>query len=351
MEVGGVVGRLLWVALQTGLPTATPNGTVGNGTNGSLQQQTKETVGFLDRLLPSWIPQWAIQVALAIAVLALAWYGSKRLIELFGRRVARRFRRPSVSRAVLRSIRVVVMLFAVLVVAAIFKVSLSNIFLSVTVLTAAVGVVIAPILGGFISGLFVLTDQSYEIGDMIEIIDAEEETRGFVEDITFQYTKIFTLDNTFTVIPNGTIRDRDVVNYSAEDPRTRLSLDILVAYESDLAVARDLIERSAREVDIVIHGGPDIRIGSARYPAAPTCYINKYADDGVLLTLRYWVEEPTAHSFLGVRSRIQENVWGAFEDADIEFPYPHRHVVFDDSDDRPTGDQSRNRPRGPDGRE
>lgn len=348
MEAGGVAGRLSWVALQTHLPTATPNGTLGNGTNSSLQQQSRETIHFLNRLLPYWIPRWAIQLVLAIAVLALAWYGSKHLIKLFGRRVARRFRRPSVSQAVLRLIRVVVMLFAVFVVAAILGVSLSNIFLSVTVLTAAIGVVIAPILGGFINGMFVLADKSYEIGDMIEVTDADEEIRGFVEDITFQYTKIFTIDNTFMVIPNGTIRERDVINYSAEDPRTRLSLDILVAYESDLAVARDLIERSAREVDIVIRGGPDIRIGSARYPAAPTCYIDEYADDGVLLTLRYWVKEPTAHSFLTVRSRIQENVWSAFEDAGIEFPYPHRHLVFEESDDRPTDSQGHNRSRGPD---
>jgi len=81
------------------------------------------------------------------------------------------------------------------------------------------------------------------------------------------------------------MRDRDVVNYSAEDPRTRLSLDVLVTYESDIDEARTLIEESARSVDRVIRGGPDIRIGSARYPAAPTCYIESFADHGVLLTL------------------------------------------------------------------
>jgi small conductance mechanosensitive channel len=182
-----------------------------------------------------------------------------------------------------------------------------------------------------VSGLFVLSDRSYEIGDMIEIVDTDDGTRGFVEDITFQNTKIFTLDNTSLVVPNSIIRDRDVINYSAEDPRTRLSLDILVTYEGDLAQARGLIEQSAREVNTVIHGGPDIRIGSARYPAAPTCYINEYADHGVLLTLRYWVEEP--YKLLTVRSRIQENIWSAFDGADVGFPYPHTHVVFGEPDD------------------
>ena len=309
----------------------TPETPQTNNTSESIQQNSQEAVETATRILPEWIPQWTVQVALAMLVLVLAWYGSKLLVRLLGRRVARRFRRPSVTQAVLRSIRIVVMLFAILTAAALLGVGLSNILLSVTVLTAAVGVVISPILGSIINGMFVISDQSYEIGDMIEIADAGDGTRGFVEDITFQNTKIFTLDNTSLVIPNSTIRDRDVINYSAEDSRTRLSLNILVTYEGDLARARDLIEQSACEVDTVIRDGPDIRIGSARYPAAPTCYINEYADNGVLLTLRYWVEEP--YKLLTVRSRIQENVWSAFDDADVEFPYPHTHVVFDEPDD------------------
>ncbi|RJT06835.1 mechanosensitive ion channel family protein [Halococcus sp. IIIV-5B] len=348
MEAGVVMSWVLSAVLQTGLPTAVTNATEENNSS-SLQQGSEQTVDFFQELLPGWVPPWTIQLVLAVVVLVLAWYGSKRLVELLGRRVARRFRRPSVSRAVLRTIRAVVMFFALLIAAGFLGVGLDNIFLSVTVLTAAVAVVISPILGGFVSGLFVLTDQSYEIGDMIEIVDTDEGTRGFVEDITFQYTKIFTLDNTFLVIPNGTIRERDVINYSAEDPRTRLSLDILVTYEGDLDVARDLIERSARDVDSVIRGGPDIRIGSARYPAAPTCYINEFADNGVLLTLRYWVKEP--YKLLTVRSGVQENVWEAFGGAGVEFPYPHTHVVFDE-DDEPRfrdGGRSPGDPGGPGG--
>jgi small conductance mechanosensitive channel len=254
--------------LQVGFPNGTGiNGTTEtpqtNNTSESIQQNSQEAVETATRILPEWIPQWTVQVALAMLVLVLAWYGSKLLVRLLGRRVARRFRRPSVTQAVLRSIRIVVMLFAILTAAALLGVGLSNILLSVTVLTAAIGVVISPILGSIINGMFVISDQSYEIGDTIEIADAGDGTRGFVEDITFQNTKIFTFDNTSLVIPNSTIRDRDVINYSAEDSRTRLSLNILVTYEGDLARARDLIEQSACEVDTVIRDGPDIRIGSA----------------------------------------------------------------------------------------
>ncbi|MFB6309261.1 MAG: mechanosensitive ion channel family protein [Haloarculaceae archaeon] len=277
-------------------------------------------------LLP-WLPDWLANLLAALLVFAVAYLVSRGIVRLFGRRIARRFRRPSLTRTVLRGIRVGVFLFAFLTVLRIYGLQLSDIALSVTVFSAVVGVVLAPIVGSVISGVFLLADQPYEIGDMIELADSGR--RGFVEDITLRYTKMFTLDNTFIVIPNGTMRDRDVINYSAEDSRTRLSLSVLVTYESDIAEARQLIERAAREVDVIINGGPDIRIGAARYPAAPTCYIDEFADHGILLTLRYWAKEP--YKLLTIRSRVQTAVWDALGDADVEIAYPHSHLIFDET--------------------
>ena len=278
-------------------------------------------------LLPFEIPMWVVNIGESLVVIGLAIIVSRLLVRLLGRRVAQQFRRPSLTRTVLRGIRVSVYIFALLTILNIYGLRLTDIGLSVAIFSAVVGVVLAPILGSYISGVFLLADQPYEIGDMIELADTGQ--RGFVEDITLRHTKVFTLDNTFLVIPNGEIRQRDVVNYSAEDSRTRLSLDVLVTYESDIAAARTLIEAAARDVDNVISGGPNIRVGAARYPAAPTVYINDFADHGVLLTLRYWVTEP--YKLLAARSKVQTNVWRRLEDADVEIAYPHSHLYFDDT--------------------
>ena len=306
----------------TASPTPTPNGT-GNAT-GAAETPTAFA------LFPEWIPLWIQELISAVVVFGLAYLASRYIVRIFGRRIARRFRRPSLTQTVIRGIRLGVFLFALLTVLNIYGFKLSQIALSVTVFTAVLGVVLAPIVGSVISGLFLLADQPYEIGDMIKLADTDR--TGFVEDITLRYTKVFTLDNTFLVIPNGTMRERDVLNYSAEDARTRLTLGVLVTYESDIPEARRAIEAAARQVDVVIEGGPDIRVGAARYPAAPTCYIDEFADHGILLTLRYWIEEP--YKLLATRSRIQTNVWEAFADADVEIAYPHSHLYFDETSGR-----------------
>ena len=285
----------------------------------------------VDRLAPLF-PNWGSSPALSFLLMmlfgAIGYTVSRYAVRLFGRPVAKRFRRQSVAQQVLRLIRATITLFFLLLAAGLVGLELGNIVLSVTVFSAVIGIVLAPLVGSVINGLFLLADEPYEIGDMVELPD---ETRGFIDDITIRYTKIFTMDNTFLVIPNDVIRQDKVTNLSAEDERTRLSLSIEVTYESDVATARSLIESAARKVDGVIEGGPDIRIGSARYPARPTCYIDEFHDDGVILTLRYWVDRP--YKLLTARSRVQTAIWDQLEeqDVDVEIAYPHRHVVFDDT--------------------
>ena len=287
-----------------------------------------DLVDELAPLFPNWGSSPALSFLLMVVFTAVGYAVSRYAVRLLGRQVAKRFRRQSVAQQVLRLIRGLITLFFLLVAAGLVGLELGNIVLSVTVFSAVIGIVLAPLVGSVVNGLFLLADEPYEIGDMVELPDG---TRGFIDDITIRYTKIFTLDNTFLVVPNDVIRQDKVTNLSAEDERARLSLSIEVTYESDVAAARSLIESAARKVDGVIEGGPDIRIGSARYPARPTCYIDEFHDDGVILTLRYWVDRP--YKLLTARSRVQTAIWERLEeqDVDVEIAYPHRHVVFDDT--------------------
>ena len=295
---------------------ATPNSTLGGGPGLSPPEW-----------LPDVVPVSLYRLVVAVAVVVFAYYLSRLVRQALGRRIARRFKRPSVTQTILRGLQGAIVLGAVLTALSFFGIGFGNIALSVGVFSAVVGIVLAPIIGNIISGVFVLSEQPYEIGDMVEFTDTG--TKGFIEEITLVYTKIFTLDNSFIVLPNGTMRERDVVNYSAEDTRIRMTLDVGVTYESDVGLAREQMEAAARSVEGVIRGGPDIRIGSARYPASPTCYIRDFGDSEVALRLRYWAEEPYKQT--AVRSKVMTEVWSRFDEHGIEIPYPHSHMVFDDT--------------------
>lgn len=325
---------------QSLTPNATPtNATPSSNvtpspptTNTSLQKQANEQAtkitSWLFDLFNRWLPTDVANLIVIVLVLAVAWYAAKGATRLLEPRITRRFERPSVSRTVLRSIRMGILGLGVLFVITNFSgIDTADIVLQVTVVSAMAGVVLAPIVGSIVSGLFVLADQPYEVGDLIELTDTGQ--RGFVKDITIRYTKVITLDNTFLVIPNGSMRERDVVNHSAEDSRTRQEVEIGVTYESDIDTARTLIEEAAREVDDVIDGGPAIRVGSSRYPAGPMCFIAGFGDHSVKLQMRYWVTEPYKQHM--IRSRVLERVWSRLQESDVELAYPHSHLVFDET--------------------
>jgi len=294
------------------------------------------------------------RLLLLILSVAVGILASKFLVRLIGRPVARRVSRQSVAQTIVRGVRVGTIVISLLVGLWAGGFRFTDLLVGTAVFSAVIGIILAPIVGNFINGVFILADQPFEIGDMIEL---ENGTAGFVEDITIRYTKIFTLDNTFLVVPNGTMRERDVTNYSAEDERTRRTIEVLVTYESDVSEARRLIERAARDCDAVIDGGPDIRVGVARYTASPDCRLHEFGDDGILLRLRYWVKKP--YKLAKVQSDVNTRIRERLRDADVEMAYPHRHLVFDDTsgiarvggpeDGRPEGERAGDKPD-PEGR-
>lgn len=286
-----------------------------------LLQLNPETVAELVFSIPG------IRWVFAIVTVILGFWLSGLIVRVLGRPVARRFRRPSVTRTVLRSIRMTIVVIAIFLALGMLGLRLGDIVLSAAVFSVILGIILAPIIGSIISGVFVLADQPYEVGDLIELSDIDQ--RGYVEDVTLRYTKIFTLENTFIVLPNSTIRERTVINYSAEDERTRLSLPLLVTYESDIDAAREVMIDAAKNTSEVITGGPDIRIGSARYPAEPVCYVNEFADHGVVLNLRYWVKLP--YYLDRVQSKVNSRVRDGFADEEVTIAYPHSHLVFDET--------------------
>ena len=265
---------------------------------------------------------------LALVIIVVGYRLSIAVKRYAGRPVYNWVGRESVASTILRLTKYGVMVVSVLFALRVsFGFSPTSFLLTATVFSAVLGIILAPLVGDIINGIFVLSDQPYEVGDMVEIVDTGK--TGFVDEVTIRYTKISTVDNTFLVVPNSEIRKRDVVNYSAEDMRTRQTLDVTVTYESDVSRAREILAEAARETPEVIGTQGTARIGKGEYPLEPSVYIAEFGDHGVSLIMRYWVREP--YQLQKVASKVNEKVWTKFNREDIRIPYPHRHHVFDDT--------------------
>jgi small-conductance mechanosensitive channel len=131
------------------------------------------------------------------------------------------------------------------------------------------------ILSDILSGFIILIDQPFRVGDSILV--KELNTRGTVLEIGPRSTQIKTGDNREVIVPNSSIGQSQVVNYTYPDSRFRAQTDIGVAYGTDPEEMRRVIEETVRGVEGVL---PDKPV---------EVYYLKFGDSARVVRVRWWI--------------------------------------------------------------
>ena len=170
----------------------------------------------------------------------------------------------------------------------------------------AVGLALQGSLSNFAGGVMVLLFRPYKVGDFIEA----QGVSGSVAEIQIFNTIMKTADNKTIVVPNGSISNGIIVNYSVE-PTRRVDLVVGVSYDADLGAVRELLS-GLLAADERIHQDP-----------APAILVAELADSSVNFAVRAWVD---AGNYWPVFFDLQERTKLALDEAGISIPYPHTEV-------------------------
>lgn len=269
------------------------------------------------------------RVVLSALLLWVGWKVSKIAVKRSGPIVARGIRRPALIRQVLKLIQYLVFflfLMAILDILMLLK-YFTPVLAGAAVLSVVVGFAIAPLVSSYLSGFFVLSDRPYEIGDRIEVLGVDPPINGYIEDVAMRFTRIRTLDNNILTVPNASMLEKVLINYTTQDKRTRVDLPIGISYESDLDKAIKIIEGVAKETTDVLRRG-EINIGGIDYGLAPKVLIEGYGSSSIDLLLLIWVKDP--FHLKAIKSHIYLRVFEEFKKNNIEIPYPHRTVIIEE---------------------
>ena len=160
-----------------------------------------------------------------------------------------------------------------------------------------------------IAGFFMLAEDQYGIGDVVDLGEAS----GVVEDITLRTTVLRGLDGTVWHVPNGVVQR--VGNKS--QLWSVAVIDVVVAYDTDLGRARELLHRAAAEVC-------DSEEFVERVLESPTVLgVESLGVDGVTLRLTVKVEPGTQW---GLQRALREHIKAVFDREGVEIPLPQRTV-------------------------
>ena len=196
--------------------------------------------------------------------------------------------------------------------------------LGINVAAALAGLGVAGLALGFaaqdsvanvISGILIFWDKPFIVGDWIRT----EGNSGRVAEITLRSTRIRTNRNTYVVIPNKTVIDAVLENYSKHG-ELRIDVPIGIAYKEDIRQAREVLLDAVRSLpDVMARPHPDVVVESL-------------GDSSVNLLVRVWVEKADALP-VGTFAVIEASKL-ALDAAGIQIPFPHLQLFVDDVEER-----------------
>jgi small conductance mechanosensitive channel len=212
--------------------------------------------------------------------------------------------------AVLRSVTAVaVWTIAGLMVLAEFDVNLGPLIAGAGIAGVALGFGAQSLVKDFLSGIFMLMEDQFGVGDVIDCGEAA----GVVEGVSLRTTRLRDVEGTVWHVPNGEIRR--VGNKSQE--WSRALLDIEVAYDTDLVLAKQVIKEVADE----LWRDEDFRVSIIEEPEV--WGVERFGPDGV--TVRLVIRTRPADQWMVLRE-LRQRLKAALDAHGIEIPFPQRTV-------------------------
>lgn len=208
----------------------------------------------------------------------------------------------------------VLKIFVLILAANIIGIPISSFIAILGAAGLAIGLALKDGLSNFAGGVVLLLFKPIKVGDLITV----EGHHGFVKAISLFYTIIETKNNHTVTIPNGSVSNGDVVNFSTQ-PLVRVQALVGIGYQDDIKKARRImLEQTLKDERI------------ARDPE-PFVVLKELGDNSVNLELRCYSE---ARPFRRVLFQLLENIKEAFDANGISIPYPQRDLhIINDSDD------------------
>ena len=157
-----------------------------------------------------------------------------------------------------------------------------------------------------ISGLFLVAEEPFGIGDIIRL----GERTGEVLSIDLLSVKLRTFDNLYVRIPNETLIKSEIVNLT-RFPIRRLDLQLGVAYKEDIALVRDVLIEVADAYPLCLD------------EPRPLVIFQGFGNSSLDLQFSIWARR---ENYLELKSKLPERIKNAFDEHGIEIPFPHVSV-------------------------
>lgn len=203
-----------------------------------------------------------------------------------------------------------VMLGAVFIISSIWNVDVGKLFAALGMGSIVLGLALKDVLGGFFSGLALLSSKPFKVGDWIRIEQAE----GQVQNIDWRSVSLKTKDNFIIVIPNSILTNKELHNFSkpTTQHRIKVTIDIDLQYPPNSVIPL-LINTTKNISGVLAHPKPD-------------AFILRYNQgESVTYEIRYFIEyyQDKDVAF----KQLMSHLWYLTQREAIDFPKDYAPIL------------------------
>lgn len=270
------------------------------------QELQNMTFNDIVAMLVDWGLEIVAKIAVALVIYFIGRWLIGRLIKVVNKICDKRGVEVSLQRFFNNMIKVVLYICLALTIIGILGINTTSLVAMFASASLAIGMALSGTMQNFAGGVMILLLRPYRIGDYVEA----QGQAGTIKEISLFNTIITTVDNKVIYIPNSTISNGIINNYSQE-PTRRVDWNITISYGDDVEVARRVLMQLMNE---------DKRI---KQEPAPVVYLSSLGADSVNLSARAWIDSA---DYWGVFFDMNERIYNELPKHDLHFPFPQISV-------------------------
>ena len=263
----------------------------------------------------SEIPEKALRLGARVLLAALFFLVGSQLIKLIRKIIKKSMQRAGAELGAIQFVdsfvKAALYVLLVLMLASSFGLDAASIVALLGSACVAIGLAVQGRLSNLAGGVLLLILKPFKVGDYIQ--EGSSGKEGTVAEIQIFYTKLVTPDNRTIVLPNGSLANNSLINYTAQDAR-RMDIVVGISYKADLKKAKEVLLQVLEEDEAVMKDRDYF------------VFVDNLGSSSVDLGVRCWFAQS---DFWPGKWRITENCKLALDRAGIEIPYNQLDVHLD----------------------
>ena len=255
----------------------------------------------IGNMLLEWATNTGVKIVIALVIMVISF----KIVNVLAKKIVKRAEKKQADKTIFQTLAYVLKIglkiIIIICLIGYLGIDTSGLTALVASLGVCIGLAVNGALSNFAGGVLIILTRPFRIDDYIEALGYS----GTVVDIHITNTKLLTPDNKVIYLPNGTLANAEIVNYSEKDLR-RVDFMFSIGYSDDFEKAKQIIT------------GICVAHELALKDPQPFVRVKEHGSSSINITARVWVKNA---DYWTVYFDITEAVKTAFDKEGIEIPF------------------------------